>query len=119
MTDAQGMVRLNLDLSPELNQILEELTRKIGGSKSDVLRQAITMMQIIVTAKEQIKKLGIAEADHLIANEIIMPSEATQKYHKLEAFMEEFGDWEDERTPEEIVKDIYDSRSISNSDYKL
>ena len=51
MTDTQGMVRLNLDLSPELNQILEELTRKIGGSKSDVLRQAITMLQIMVTAR--------------------------------------------------------------------
>ncbi len=115
MTDTQGMVRLNLDLSPELNQILEELTRKIGGSKSDVLRQAITMMQILVTAKEQIKKLGITEADQLIANEIIMPSEAIPKAHKLEAFMETFGTWSDDRTTEEIIKDIYDSRSMSNS----
>ncbi len=115
MTDAQGMVRLNLDLSPELNQILEELSSQIGGSKSDVLRQAITMMQIIVTAKEQMKKLGITEADRLIANEIIMPSEATPKAHKLEAFMETFGAWLDDRTTEEIIKDIYDSRSMSNS----
>lgn len=42
MTDAQRIVHLSLDLSPELNEILEELARKIGGSKSDVLRQAIT-----------------------------------------------------------------------------
>ncbi|WP_292834967.1 ribbon-helix-helix protein, CopG family [uncultured Nostoc sp.] len=45
------MVRLNLDLSPELNQILDELANKIGISKSDVLRQAITLMQIMVIAK--------------------------------------------------------------------
>lgn len=80
MTDAQRIVHLSLDLSPELNEILEELASQIGGSKSDVLRQAITMMQIMVTAKEQIKKLGITEVDQLIANEIIMPSEAEQKY---------------------------------------
>ncbi|WP_238360535.1 hypothetical protein [Iningainema tapete] len=77
------------------------------------------MMQIMVTAKEQIKKLGITEADQLIANEIIMSSEAEQKYHQLEAFMEKFGDWEDERTPEEIVKDIYESRTISNTEHQL
>lgn len=119
MTDAQNIVNLSLDLSPELNEILEELARKIGGSKSDVLRQAITMMQIMVTAKEQIKTFGITEAVRLIANEIVMPSEAEQKYYQLEAFMEKFGAWEDERTSEEIVKDIYESRTISNTEYQL
>lgn len=39
MTDTQKMVRLNLNLSPELNQILDELANKIGASKSDVLRR--------------------------------------------------------------------------------
>lgn len=48
MSDIHGIVRLNLDLSPELNQVLDELANKIGGSKSDVLRQAITWMQIMV-----------------------------------------------------------------------
>jgi hypothetical protein len=39
--------------------------------------------------------------------------------HPLEKFMETFGAWEDERTDEEIIKDIYDSRSFSNSEYSL
>ncbi|WP_292848369.1 DNA-binding protein [Nostoc sp. NMS8] len=52
MTDTQKMVRLNLDLSPELNQILDGLGNKIGTSKGDVLRQAITLMQIMVITKE-------------------------------------------------------------------
>nr|WP_201280427.1 CopG family transcriptional regulator [Hassalia byssoidea] len=115
MNEAEDMVRLNLDLSPELNEILEELANKIGGSKSDVLRQAITLMQVMVIAKEQTKKLGIAEADQLIANEIIMPSEASPKIHPLETLIEKFGTWEDKRTTENIIKDIYDSRSIANS----
>lgn len=33
--------------------------------------------------------------------------------------MEKFGDWEDECTPEEIVKDIYESRTISNMEHQL
>ncbi|MEB3177714.1 MAG: ribbon-helix-helix protein, CopG family [Nostocaceae cyanobacterium] len=117
MTNAQNMVRLNLELSPELNQILEELAHKLGVNKSDVLRQAIALMQIMVTAKEQTQKLGIVEAEQLIVNEIIIPSEVQPKTHPLENFIEQFGAWEDECTPEEIIKNIYNSRTISTSEY--
>ncbi len=34
--------------------------------------------------------------------------------HQLESFIEKFGAWEDERTTEEIIKDIYESRIISS-----
>ncbi|OKH38538.1 hypothetical protein FACHB389_08685 [Nostoc calcicola FACHB-389] len=113
------MVRLNLDLSPELNQILDELVNKTGTSKSDILRQAITLMQIMVIAKEETKKLGVPETNQLIVNEVILPSEQQPKPHPLDTFMERLGPWEDERTAEEIVKDIYDSRTISNNDISL
>ena len=73
-------------------------------------------MQIMVKAKEESKKLGIAEAEQLIVNEIIIPCEAAPKTHPLETFIEEFGAWEDERTTEEIIKNIYESRTISNSE---
>ncbi|AFY47890.1 Ribbon-helix-helix protein, copG family [Nostoc sp. PCC 7524] len=53
MTDTHGKVQLTLELTPELNQTLEELANTIGTTKSDVLRQAITLMQSIVTAKEE------------------------------------------------------------------
>ncbi|HLP90918.1 MAG TPA: hypothetical protein VK184_20330 [Nostocaceae cyanobacterium] len=53
MTNSQDVIKLTLNLSPELNQILEELAQKIGGSKSDVLLQAITLMQDMVIKKEQ------------------------------------------------------------------
>ncbi|MFQ4141780.1 ribbon-helix-helix protein, CopG family [Chlorogloeopsis sp. ULAP02] len=119
MTNTQRMVHLNLDLSPELNQILEELAKKLGGSKSDVLRQAIALMQIMVIAKEQTQSLGISEVEQLIASEIITPPKAAPTTHPLDKFIETFGAWEDERTPEAIIQDIYDSRTISNSDYSL
>ncbi|WP_445638038.1 Ribbon-helix-helix protein, CopG family [Nostoc sp. DSM 114161] len=110
MTNTQKMVRLNLDLSPELNQILDELVNKTGRNKSDVLRQAIRLMQVMVIAKEETEKLGLTEANQLIVNEVIFPSEQQPKPHPLDTFMERLGPWEDERTAEEIVKDIYDSR---------
>lgn len=44
-----------------------------------------------------------------------LQSEKTSKEHPIEKFMETFGAWEDDRTDEEIIKDIYDSRSFSNS----
>ncbi|MEH1957420.1 CopG family transcriptional regulator [Nostoc sp.] len=119
MTDAQRMVRLNLDLSPELNQILDELANKIGTSKSDVLRQAITLMQIMVTAKEETKKLGVPEANQLIVDEIIFSSEQQPKANASEGFLETFGSWEDTRTAEEIVDEIYSSRTVSDRDYSL
>ncbi|MEH1773210.1 MAG: CopG family transcriptional regulator [Nostoc sp.] len=119
MTNTQKMVRLNLDLSPELNQILDELANKIGTSKSDVLRQAITLMQIMVTAKEETKKLGVPEANQLIVDEIIFSSEQQPKPNASEGFLETFGSWEDTRTAEEIVDEIYSSRTVSDRDYSL
>ncbi|MFS0516395.1 ribbon-helix-helix protein, CopG family [Nostoc sp. UIC 10607] len=119
MTDAQKMVRLNLDLSPELNQILDELANKIGTSKSDVLRQAITLMQIMVIAKEETKKLGVPEANQLIVDEIIFSSEKQPKPNASEGFLETFGSWEDTRTAEEIVDEIYSSRTVSDRNYSL
>ncbi|MFB2933831.1 type II toxin-antitoxin system HicB family antitoxin [Aerosakkonemataceae cyanobacterium BLCC-F154] len=37
-----------------------------------------------------------------------------EKHGKLEKIMEDIGAWEDDRTDEEIIKEIYESRSFSN-----
>lgn len=73
MNDQKEMIHFNLDLSPELNDTLEQMAKKIGGSKTDVLRQAIALMQILVTAKEQGMKFGIAEENQPLATEILIP----------------------------------------------
>ena len=64
-------VRLSLDISPELNSLLEQLAVSIGGTKSEVLRKAIALMEVMVEAKKQGKKFGIAEKDQPLATEII------------------------------------------------
>ena len=64
-------VRLSLDISPELNSLLEELAAKTGGTKSDVLRKAIALMEVAVDAKRRGLKLGLADRDQQLTTEII------------------------------------------------
>lgn len=45
--------------------------------------------------------------------------EPTQANHPPQAFLETFGSWEDTRTAEEIIDEIYSSRTISDRDYTL
>jgi len=64
-------VRLSLDISVEANALLEQLAEQIGGTKSEVLRKAIALMEVAVEAKRQGKKFGIADKDQELRTEII------------------------------------------------
>lgn len=64
-------VRLSLDISPELYDLLVSLAAKSGTTKSDVMRRAITLMEVVVDAKRQGKRFGIADKDQPLATEII------------------------------------------------
>lgn len=48
-----------------------------------------------------------------------VPFTLRSKPHPLDTFIDKYGAWEDERTAEEIVKEIYDSRTVSNYDISL
>ncbi|HEX4951186.1 MAG TPA: DNA-binding protein [Blastocatellia bacterium] len=67
----RSKIRLSLDISPETNELLEQLARQIGGTKSEVLRKAIVLMEVAVEAKRQGRKFGIAEKDQPLATEIV------------------------------------------------
>lgn len=64
-------VRLSLDVSPQLNKVLEDLAKRTGRSKSDVLRQAIALIQVASNAKREGKKIGIAEESDQLSTEIV------------------------------------------------
>lgn len=64
-------VRLSLAVSPELDALLEDLAKKTRSSKSEVLRKAIVLMGVAVTAKEEGKKFGVADQDQPLAKEIV------------------------------------------------
>ncbi len=71
MSAEKEKVRLSLIVSPELNDTLNELAEKLGGTKSEVLRRSIALMEVMVDAREQGKKIGIADKDQPLATEII------------------------------------------------
>ncbi|HEY2509589.1 MAG TPA: hypothetical protein VGI39_01915 [Polyangiaceae bacterium] len=54
-----------------MNEKLEELADKLNGTKSDVLRKAISLVEVAVRAKEEGKKFGIAAPDQTLSTEII------------------------------------------------
>ncbi|HAX80219.1 MAG TPA: hypothetical protein DCY88_31375 [Cyanobacteria bacterium UBA11372] len=86
---------------PDTNQPVSVLTvADLEALLTKIVRQVI---------QEEMMKLPIQQ---------VQPKEISTQ-HTLEKFMETFGAWEDERTDEEIIKDIYDSRSFSNSEYSL
>lgn len=64
-------IRLSLDVSPELNERLETLAEQTHGTKSDVLRKAIALMDLAVQAKREGKRVGIAEGDQALSTEIV------------------------------------------------
>ncbi len=64
-------VRLSLDISVELNTLLEQLAAITGSSKSEVLRKSIALMEVAVDAKRRGLKLGLAEKDQPLATEIV------------------------------------------------
>jgi hypothetical protein len=54
-------VRLSLDVSTELNNLLQELADETGTTKSDVLRKAIALMDVAVDAKREGKRVFISD----------------------------------------------------------
>lgn len=67
----KGKVRLSLDVSVELNQLLESLARTMRVTKSDVLRKAIVLMKVALDAKLKNKKLAIVDEDQPVQTEIV------------------------------------------------
>ena len=64
-------VRVSLDMSPELNVKLQAMADATGGTKSDVLRKSIALMELAIEARRDGKKFGIADKDQQLATEIV------------------------------------------------
>ncbi len=64
-------VRLSLALSPELNARLEELAQAGHTSKSEILRKAIALFDVVAEAKSEKKRFGILDQDKHLLTEIV------------------------------------------------
>ena len=65
------VVRMSLELSPEANALLEQLAEDIHGSKSEVLRRALALMEVAVRARKEGHPFGIANKGQKLATEVI------------------------------------------------
>lgn len=63
--------RLSLDVSPELNKILDEISEKTHTSKSEVLRKSITLMDVAIREKGGLNHLAVVNKDNKVVKEII------------------------------------------------
>lgn len=64
-------IRLTVDVSPELNQTLDQLASNTHLTKSEVLRRAIALMKVAAQAQEKGQKLALIDQDQPAATEII------------------------------------------------
>lgn len=64
-------IRLSLDVTPEVYELLDNLAIATGGTKSDVIRKAIGLVKFAVEGKEKGLKLGLAESNQVLITEIV------------------------------------------------
>ena len=71
MEDSIEKVRISLDISPELNDKLQAMARDMHGTKSDVLRKSLALMEVALQATKEGKKFGAAEHSDQLTTEVI------------------------------------------------
>ena len=72
MAMGKDTIKLSLEVSTELNGVLEDMVAKhVGTNKSEVLRKAIALIQVAVEARENGQKIGIAAKGQALATEFV------------------------------------------------
>lgn len=64
-------VRLNLQVSSELNQVLEAIADDSASTKTDVIRQALALMKVAHDARKAGKHLGLVGDAAKLDTEIV------------------------------------------------
>lgn len=64
-------IRVSLDISPQLYEKLQALALELDGTKSDVLRKSLVLLDVAVEARKNGKKLGLADSNNQLTTEII------------------------------------------------
>lgn len=69
--ETSDKIRISLDISPALNEKLRAMARDMNGTKSDVLRRSLALMEVALQAAKDGKKVGIADRSEQLNTEII------------------------------------------------
>jgi predicted transcriptional regulator len=67
----EAVVRLNLVISPELNDRLEQLAEAGHTTKSEVVRKAFVLFDVVAEAKAEKKRIGILDEHKNLLTEIV------------------------------------------------
>jgi len=65
--------RMNITFNDKAYDILEELQKKTGKTKSDLLRNALALLDYTQENKDKGKKLFIADENDTLEKEIVLP----------------------------------------------
>lgn len=57
-----GKIRLTLEVTPEINSVLETLAETSGSTKSDVLRKAIALIDFAAKNKPKGRELALIDS---------------------------------------------------------
>lgn len=71
MATDKEVIRLSLAVSPELNERLEQLAAAGHTTKSEILRKAIALFDVVAEAKSEKKRFGILDQDKRLVTEIV------------------------------------------------
>jgi metal-responsive CopG/Arc/MetJ family transcriptional regulator len=71
VTMGQEKVRLNLQVSQELSNVLDEIAESSGGNRTDVIRQALALVKIAHEAKKEGRHLGLVSERSKLDTEIV------------------------------------------------
>jgi hypothetical protein len=64
-------VRLTFEVSQEMNELLDKLADESGGTKSELLRKAIALMEVAVEAKRKRNALGVIDSQDRLVTKIV------------------------------------------------
>jgi len=68
---ANDKIRMNLQVSSELNDVLDKIAGETGTNRSDVIRQALALMKVAHEAKRNGKRLGLVTDPSKLETEIV------------------------------------------------
>ena len=71
MSTSRETIRLRLAVSPELNDRLEQLATSSHTSKTEILRKAIALFDVVAEAKSEKKRFGILDQNKKLVTEIV------------------------------------------------
>lgn len=64
-------IKIQLDLSPELYETINNLAQQINGDNAEVLLKAIALLELAIEAKQQDKHLWIVDNQRHLETEIV------------------------------------------------